>query len=79
MNKTENDIIKVYPNPANNIMLISGLSHSTKISIYDMFGNLILSDHHVENQIDVSNLSAGVYVIKIWYGEVVVTRKFIKQ
>ena len=44
-----------------------------------MFGNLILSDYRVENQIDVSNLSTGFYIIKIENGEDVVARKFVKQ
>lgn len=64
--------IKIYPNPANDFIIIEGLttSENTTINIYDIQGKLILTKELVENgTIDLSELNKGVYVVKI--GEMV--------
>ena len=76
--KTENNNITVYPSPVSHVLFISGLSNSIKISIYDMHGNLILSNYHIKNQFDVIGLSTGIYIIEIENGGGAVARKFVK-
>lgn len=61
--------LQVYPNPASDHFTISGMTESIqKISIYTMSGELIRTenvDHSGEIVIDISNLSKGLYLIKI--------------
>lgn len=59
------DII-IVPNPATNTILINGITTSTKVAIYSLTGELLITkkldaNHH---QIDVSNLSNGTYLIQ---------------
>ena len=64
-NVSENTIfeIVVYPNPTNGILNIKGTVND-EIQILDLSGRVI-STHLKTNTIDVSNLSKGVYYIKM--------------
>ncbi|MCG8699734.1 MAG: leucine-rich repeat protein [Bacteroidales bacterium] len=58
--------VRVYPNPADNVLTINGLKPGVKIMLYDMVGIKIrqqLSDNHA-TAIDVSNLVSGIYYVK---------------
>jgi hypothetical protein len=77
--KTENDNIKIYPNPTSTKLFINGLTQSTKLSVYNLRGILVLSKHLFDNQIDVSNLTNGIYIIKFENKGGITIRKFIKQ
>jgi hypothetical protein len=77
--KTENKNMQIYPNPTNTILFINGLTQNTKVSIYDLQGNLVLSKHLTENLIDISNLTNGIYMIKFENKMGIATRKFVKQ
>jgi endonuclease I len=70
--------IIVYPNPVNHTLFISGLTGDAIASIYDFQGNLILSKQIIENQLDISNLKTGIYMIKIENKSGITTSRFIK-
>ena len=79
---TENDLVKVhvFPNPAEETLQITGISHLTQISIVDMNGRLLQSQAVVENgSIDISHLKAAAYqlIIDTDYDRTVVP--FIKK
>ena len=67
----------MYPNPASNHVLISGLSDA-KVTIYNISGSIIYSANvnGIEN-IDVSNYSAGIYMVKVIENKKVSTQKLI--
>jgi hypothetical protein len=72
--------VRMYPNPANEIIYIKGLvSPASKVKIYTMRGRLVSTVNSSEfeegQQVDVSKLAAGVYFIKIDS----VTAKLIKK
>ena len=54
----------VYPNPATSIININSKSTILKTEIYNVLGQLVLSNSN-ENRIDISSLSKGIYYIKI--------------
>lgn len=56
--------IQIFPNPVSDIIRISGIDDGHTIQIYNVDGRLIRTDAF-DQKIDVSNLSAGVYVLKI--------------
>jgi uncharacterized delta-60 repeat protein len=73
--------ISLYPNPVKEILNIS-LSESTRIKsyeIYDFLGKKIVSKNTTENYINVSNLSNGIYILKVTSSEGIMTNKFIKE
>jgi len=67
--------INVYPNPVKDRLQISGLELNEQISIYNVAGSMLLNAVLTSNEIDVSGLQPGVYLIK---GESFVS-KFIKK
>ncbi len=60
-----NKLIKVYPNPSNGIVFFS---QPSDFSLFNVSGTYISSGKNA-NQIDLSNLSNGVYFIKTNIGE----------
>lgn len=72
----------VYPNPAttNVSIVIEGMKNA-EYTVVDLFGRAILKGEISEGRatIKLSNLSKGVYFIKVDDGNAVVTKKFIKK
>ena len=77
--------ISMYPNPADSQVTISNSSNIAleKATIYDMNGKLIqqvdLSQMTGEKVIDVSYLSAGVYVVQITSDNSSAVKRLIKE
>lgn len=74
--KTE---LSFYPNPASDgkIYITSTIPTSSKeVEIFDILGKSILKATIVR-ELNVSSISAGVYLIKIKSGETSITRKLV--
>jgi hypothetical protein len=75
---TENNI-QVYPNPTNTTINIKSPEHNiTKVELYDLNGKLWLQANH--STVDISHLTASMYLIKIFLNNGnIVNGKIIKQ
>jgi hypothetical protein len=71
--------ITVYPNPALNKLFVNGLTGTPVFSICDMTGKLIFSGRITGNQIDISNLTTGMYTLKAKTSRGIILKKFVKQ
>lgn len=77
--------IKVFPNPATNVVNVLGLKNSERaeISVSDIYGNVVLNHRwEIKNKslnIPISSLNSGIYVIRIRSEEQSVQTKFYKQ
>jgi len=75
--------IKIYPNPVNNHLLLSGLSAAAKttLSIIDMNGNsrLVATVRGSSYNWNIGQLKAGSYILRIENGDLVVSNMFIKE
>jgi hypothetical protein len=75
-------IIDLYPNPTSgstNIKFAEAVKGDTRFDIFDLQGQKILSLSNV-NSIDLQSLSQGIYVVKIYVNNnLVTTRKIIKE
>ena len=61
--KDKNNKIKIYPNPANNIIYVENININN-INIYNMYGIHIKNYNIIsDNKIDISNLKKGTYFI----------------
>jgi uncharacterized delta-60 repeat protein len=80
-NNFDKNDFAIYPNPVKDIININlqGRNTSLEYVIYDMSGKKITSNKLLENKIDVSSLSKGIYILKIKTGEKIFENKFIKQ
>ncbi len=58
--------IRLYPNPTNSILNISNAAAST-VEIYNLLGQLVATKTNISNndQIEVSRLQAGTYLVKV--------------
>lgn len=69
--------IAVYPNPATDYLIVSGLDGSSKVEIYTITGQLVKSQDFVsEVQINL-DLNTGMYLVKVTNGVQSTTKKII--
>lgn len=68
--------IVIYPNPAINYINITSAQKINTIELYDLLGKQVLKTSQT-NQIDVSNLHAGLYLLKIHTRGKTLTKKVI--
>ncbi len=66
--------VMVYPNPARDVIYINGSSVSAKV--FDLNGNMVASGN---NQISISNLASGMYVVSYQIDGQLYNATFIKQ
>lgn len=78
--KYEKNTFNLYPNPVDNEIHISSADHySYNLSVYNSLGQLIKENTQSTGNMDVSELSSGIYFIKIKTVNGLVTKKFIKK
>ena len=81
--KTENtlDKVQIYPNPVTSGKIyINAETNSVKaIELYDMLGKRILTTemNGYQKELNVSNLKAGVYILKLSEKNNSITRKIV--
>jgi hypothetical protein len=57
--------LKFYPNPTSSSVFLELRNEIVKqIYIFDLYGKLIENKNNINNQIDLSNLQTGTYIIK---------------
>ena len=73
--------LKVYPNPANNIVTIAGKQVIENIEIANMLGQKVLSQKvNADNvQVDVSTLAAGTYILNVYADGAAASVKLVKK
>ncbi|MCA1965626.1 MAG: T9SS type A sorting domain-containing protein [Flavobacterium sp.] len=71
--------LAIYPNPVNSgkIYITTKSSLDKKVEIFNVLGKKVLETIITTKEVNVSNLAAGVYIIKIKEGEATATRKLI--
>jgi predicted outer membrane repeat protein len=74
-----NSVLHIFPNPVSDFININYLQPNSTVSIYDMMGKLVYYNHITTNQINVSEFTNGVYLLKIETVKEIVTNKFLKQ
>lgn len=77
------DFLRYYPNPVTDVLNISYISNITAVSVYNMLGQEVIRNKAngigTINQIDMSQLNNGTYMVKISADNLTKTIKIIKQ
>ena len=78
---TNDNRIRLFSNPVKDELIIvnSGQCFVENVEIVDLSGRIVISLKSLEASINVSNLHAGIYFVKIKTNRGVVTEKFIKK
>ncbi len=73
--------LRIYPNPVTNILTVAASENISKIAIFNLLGQKILSktSDSSDEKIDVSSLVNGWYLVQTTIGNSVKTTKFLKQ
>ncbi len=81
VNSSEFDAFKMYPNPVNGNKIYFNVSDNVAVKVYNVLGKVVISTKitNSKNNIDVSNLSKGIYLVKINSGKQFITKKLIKN
>ncbi len=71
--------LKVYPNPVKggNLFITSSSNETKSVAIYNVLGKQVLTANVNDAAVNVSNLSAGVYIVKITEAGKTATKKLI--
>jgi hypothetical protein len=71
--------LNLYPNPVSNgkVYITSKNDSDKDIIIFDVLGKKVLQTMISSKELNISNLSPGVYIIKINEGDTSATRKLI--
>lgn len=71
--------VSIYPNPANEFVTISSSVEINKIEVYNLLGKKVSSSSSlINNTLDISNLSKGMYLLKLTSEEGTATKKIVK-
>ena len=81
INEINFNSIKLYPNPTKTNIVYINTSEYLYINIYNVLGKLVQKSRVTtnNNQIDISSLSKGIYLVQIKSNSLSVTKKLIKQ
>ena len=77
--ETAENAVSIYPNPASTMLNVHA-ENFDNVQVINFLGQVVYSANVTENdfQINVSNLSNGVYFLRL-NGENTVTKKFVKK
>lgn len=74
------EVFRVYPNPTNGTITVTGLLSGTQLELIAFSGSKVASETVTVNgnvQMDLSTYARGIYVLRISNGAEVVTRKIV--
>ena len=78
INTVSNDAVRVYPNPANDVLHVEA-NGINRIEVIDLAGRIVLTSTQAENTINVSGLANGVYMLRTTTTEGVNVQKIVKK
>ena len=76
--KANKVLVEIYPNPTTDVLNVRTDSMVKKVEIFDLAGKKINAEL-IDGKVDVNNLTAGAYMIKIETNDGLTMKKFIKK
>ena len=75
--KDEN--LKIYPNPVQNTLHLQSSSTIEQVSIYDISGRMLQQIANPSQEVNISHLANGIYLVKVKTAGGEVVKKIVKQ
>ncbi|WP_438964222.1 T9SS type A sorting domain-containing protein, partial [Winogradskyella sp.] len=78
-NDFSNVNFSIYPNPTNtgNVTITSTIIDAMTVQVFDVLGKQVIIQRVTNNNLDVSNLRSGLYIVKITQNNASVTKKLV--
>jgi hypothetical protein len=82
---TRDDLVRIYPNPTNNVMnvRVNNFAGKLEVQIVDLNGRIVLTqvddNFNIEKAVSISNLQSGIYIVKVNGENVNYSQKLIKN
>lgn len=75
----QNNTLKVYPNPVQNnrVSIYSSIEGEKEVSLFDLNGRVVLKKTMTNNELDLTNVNKGVYMLQTKVGTNTSTTKLI--
>ena len=79
VNQAFNIDFSIYPNPTNtgNVTITSTNNDVMDVQVFDVLGKQVINQRLTNNNLDVSNLRSGLYIVKINQNNASVTKKLV--
>ncbi len=71
-------LFSIYPNPVHNSITINN-ANTSSVTIYDMFGKVVMEQNDVQGSVNVQSLPVGVYLLNVRSANKTYTSKFVKE
>jgi hypothetical protein len=73
------DAFSVYPNPTSTgfVNITSKTNETIQVAVFDILGKQVLNNTVKNNRLNVSNLTTGVYIMKISQNGNIITKKLV--
>ena len=76
---TSTQEIKIYPNPAIDILNVTSVSENATFRVFNLMGQVVLNGNISNEMINVSNLQEGNYILEISSDNKITTKRFLKK
>jgi beta-glucanase (GH16 family) len=71
--------LNVYPNPAINVVNLESSQAIDQVDVFDLSGQLLLSEKEETNSLDISAVKTGIYILKVYSNGIIINRKLVVQ
>ena len=72
--------VSIYPNPVKNILYVNSPKQNlTSIEVYSLLGQQVLQTSTNLSEINIGELANGLYMLKMYSGNSVIIKKFLKE
>ena len=71
--------LKLFPNPTTNTLYIDHDYFENHVILYDINGRVVLEQHNIRNEIDVSKLPNGMYYLSLETDDKFYIERFVKN
>lgn len=76
---SENTNLMIYPNPSHDILNIPSVDDKSRFKIYNTLGQEVYASKIEDHKVDISNLSAGIYILEVNVNSTIKRQKFLKE
>jgi len=71
--------VSMYPNPTNGQLRIETAQPWQKAEVIDLMGRIVISQNQAQDELDLTHLASGIYLVKVYFREGVVVQRVVKE